>query len=471
MNRPLRFLLYKPIVMLCDVCLVNAAFVVALELYEGSSLLPPINVALNVNRALLVSIAALLTFHLLDLYRDWLRRSLRHVLYSILIAVSMIVLITMGIGFWDRQYAFPRTVLVLAALIQAVLLCLYRMQMRRMYRCWFGDRRTVVIAESEEDAWSVVQKFVEHDVGLYRLQGYLLRSDLEAPYPELDSAETIVLGQSLHQKEDIILHCFNSKKEVLVVPKLSELTLFGAEAREVDDLLVLGIQPHRLNAVEAFLKRMFDFVASIALLLALTPLLLVVSVAIRLTSRGPIFYRQERIGKGGQVFEVLKFRTMIENAERHSGPVLASEHDPRVTEVGRLLRALRIDELPQLINVIRGEMSLVGPRPERPYFVENFEVAFPAYQLRHAVKPGITGLAQVMGRYRTTAESKLNFDLLYIYNYSLLLDLKIVLQTLRVVLQGEPVARGKTIERRIPLTLDRLRKIEEIVEPGSSQTD
>jgi lipopolysaccharide/colanic/teichoic acid biosynthesis glycosyltransferase len=191
-----------------------------------------------------------------------------------------------------------------------------------------------------------------------------------------------------------------------------------------------------------------------------------VSLIIRLTSRGPVLYRQVRIGRGGAPFQVLKFRTMVDNAERHSGPVLARERDPRVTEFGRVLRALRIDELPQIFNVIRGEMSLVGPRPERPYFVAHFQETLPAYELRHAVKPGITGLAQVMGRYRTTAESKLNFDLLYIYNYSLLLDVKILLQTVRVVLQGD-----SSVMRAATHTLTRIRPIEEIPQPGSSQTD
>ena len=196
-----------------------------------------------------------------------------------------------------------------------------------------------MIGECEEDAWSVMQKFEEHDVGLYRMQDCLLRRDLWPPYAELDAAETVVLSQGLEEKEDIILHCFRCKKEVLVVPNLSELTLFGAEAREVDDMLILGIKPHRLNPAEELLKRSVDLVASSGLLLFSSPIFCLVAIAVRLSSPGPVFYRQERIGVGGKPFRVLKFRTMTVDAEKHSGTVFASEHDPRITEVGRLLRA------------------------------------------------------------------------------------------------------------------------------------
>jgi exopolysaccharide biosynthesis polyprenyl glycosylphosphotransferase len=452
---------------------VNAGFMSAFLLRRHYLLSPHANISSYLNLAALVSLTTLLIFQLLDLYRDWLRRSLRHVLYSIIIAVAMTLLTTMSLGFWARQFAFPRSVLILAALIQVLLLCGYRIQMRNMYRRLFGNRSTIVIGECEEDAFQVLQKFIEHDVGLYRMQGYLLRSDLQPPYLELEDAETIVLSQNLQQKEEIILHCFRKKKEVLVVPNLAELTLFGAESREVDDLLIFGIRPHRLNPAEELLKRAFDLVVSSTLLLLTSPIVLIVSIAVRVTSAGPVLYRQERIGRGGNSFHVLKFRTMVIDAEKYSGPVLASEEDPRITEVGRLLRATRIDELPQILNVIKGEMSLIGPRPERPYFVRRFENELAAYELRHAFKPGITGLAQVMGRYGTTVESKLHFDLLYIYNYSLLLDLKILLQTVRVVLQGEQASglKIKTAPLLARGAFARIAKIEEIAEPTGSQAD
>ena len=164
-----------------------------------------------------------------------------------------------------------------------------------------------------------------------------------------------------------------------------------------------------------------------------------VSLFIKLESRGPVIYRQVRTGLGGQEFEMLKFRSMSDDAERN-GPQWAQKSDPRVTRVGRAIRLLRIDELPQLFNVLKGEMSFIGPRPERPVFNETLEKEIPLYNLRHLVRPGITGWAQVMRPYGASVEDareKLQYDLYYIKNYSVLLDIGIVFKTLRVVLLGK----------------------------------
>ena len=476
MSRPMRPLLLSPIVIALDVLLINAGFLLSFLLWWNHLLARRQNISAYLELIVVISLATVVTFHLMDLYRDWLRRSLRHVIYSIIIAVGMTLLTTMALGFWSRHFAFPRSVLLTAGILQIGLISAYRVQMRRLYRRWFGNRKTIVIADSEPCAWNIARKFEEHSHSLYSIEGYVLGRNLEPPYPELQDPETVVLAEGLEGKEEIILHCFRQHKEVLVVPNLSELTLFGAEAREIDDVLIFGIQPHRLNPAEELLKRSFDLIASSAALLITSPILLLVSLLVRLTSKGPVLFHQERIGKGGDLFRVLKFRTMVSDAERHSGPVLALERDPRITRFGRFLRATRIDELPQLFNVIKGDMSLVGPRPERAYFVEQFEKELPAYELRHAVKPGLTGLAQVVGRYGTTVESKLRFDLLYIYNYSLLLDVKILLQTVRVVLQREQAAglemvKSPADKRTRKTAIDRIRHIDGIVEQTNSQAD
>ncbi len=473
MNRPVRFILYKPIVIALDVLLVNAGFLFAFYMRWGHLATRPQNLRAYQHLAVLISVVTVIAFHLLDLYRDWLRRSLRHVVYSIIIATAMTLLATMALGFWGRQFAFPRSVLVLASIIQIVFVSTYRMQMRRLYRRWFGNRPTVVVAESQDAGLVVAGKFQDQSRGLYAIEQCLRRSELKPPYSELDHAQTVVLSQGVEGKNDIVLHCFRQNKEVLVVPNLSELTVFGAETREVDDLLIFGIQPHRLNPAEELLKRSMDLLGSLTLLLISSPVLLLVAVLVPLTSKGSALFRQERVGANGKAFHILKFRTMVANAERNSGPVLASESDPRITALGRFLRATRIDELPQLFNVLKGDMSLVGPRPERAFFVEQFEREFPAYELRHAVKPGLTGLAQVVGRYSTTVERKLHFDLLYIYNYSLLLDLKILLQTIRVVLQREQAAglTLKTMPRRPPEHLAGIPRVHDAMKQASSSND
>lgn len=186
-------------------------------------------------------------------------------------------------------------------------------------------------------------------------------------------------------------------------------------------------------------KRFFDVLASIFLILPTLPLLVATALAIKLDSPGPVFFRQDRVGRGGRVFKVWKFRSMFLNAEVN-GAVWAKKSDPRVTRVGGIIRVLRIDELPQLWNIFRGEMSLIGPRPERPEFVRELSANIPYYNIRHSVLPGITGWAQVNYRYGASVEDalhKLEYDLYYIKNMSILLDLKIILRTIGVVLFGE----------------------------------
>ena len=162
--------------------------------------------------------------------------------------------------------------------------------------------------------------------------------------------------------------------------------------------------------------------------------MLITAVMIKLDSKGPVLYSQERVGLYGKTFFVHKFRSMKQDAEAKCGPVLAAEGDPRITKFGRFMRATRLDELPQLFNVLKGEMSIVGPRPERPFFVKQFIAQKPEYDYRHNVKPGITGLAQIAGKYNTSAYDKLIYDLLYIQDVSVKTDLMIMLQTFKVLL-------------------------------------
>ena len=186
-------------------------------------------------------------------------------------------------------------------------------------------------------------------------------------------------------------------------------------------------------------KTLMDyFLSSIALIISL-PIIALIALAIKIDSRGPIFYRQERAGRNGRVFKLLKFRSMTSDAEKETGPVWADENDERITRVGKIIRKLRLDEIPQMVNVFRGEMSFVGPRPERPHFVEPLKDEIPFYEKRLAVKPGITGWAQVeypYGASKKDALEKLKYDLYYIKNMSVLFDLSIIFRTIRIVLFG-----------------------------------
>ena len=193
---------------------------------------------------------------------------------------------------------------------------------------------------------------------------------------------------------------------------------------------------HRSKWID-LVKRALDLAAGIVGLAASMPIMIVVALVVRLESKGPIIFRQTRVGRMGKCFEVLKFRSMNVDAEKANGAQWASENDPRVTRIGRFLRKYRLDELPQFINVIRGEMSFVGPRPERPFFVEELRKTIPYYDERHSVRPGLTGWAQVQYAYGSSIEdayNKLEYDLFYLQNMSLTFDLAIIFQTIRIVL-------------------------------------
>jgi sugar transferase (PEP-CTERM system associated) len=264
---------------------------------------------------------------------------------------------------------------------------------------------------------------------------------------------------SLAKKEkvnEIVVAVENRRGGVFPIRQLLECKLNGIKVsdmasffeRELCQIRVDSLQPSWLVFGQGFnqgdlrtsIKRVFDLGASTALLLFTLPIMVIAALLIYLEDGRPIFYRQERVGKDGKSFMVFKFRSMRRDAEQAGMPVWASENDPRTTRVGHWLRKLRIDELPQILNVLKGEMSFVGPRPERPYFVQQLSKEIPYYDARHTVKPGITGWAQVRYQYGASVEdaiSKLQFDLYYVKNNSLFLDILILIETVQVVLFGK----------------------------------
>ncbi len=251
----------------------------------------------------------------------------------------------------------------------------------------------------------------------------------------VDKADNIYLTSSLSKrvKDRIINYCILKDKRVFVIPETYEIAMRKSEMTQIGDIPLFAIESFRLTEAQNIIKRFMDIMLSMIGILLTLPIMLFAVIRIKLEDRGPVFYRQIRSGLNGKEFGVIKFRSMVVDAEKHTGAVFASENDPRITKVGNLMRATRIDEIPQFFNVLMGSMSIIGPRPERPQFVEAFSRELPEYSSRLAVKPGITGLAQVMGNYTTSAENKAKFDLVYIRDYSLLLDIKILFKTVQVV--------------------------------------
>ncbi|MEN8209536.1 MAG: sugar transferase [Candidatus Fermentibacteria bacterium] len=226
---------------------------------------------------------------------------------------------------------------------------------------------------------------------------------------------------------------------IKVLPDLFDVVAGHVHSTQIMGQPFMEILPERLSFWQKIVKVFIDYFVSFFVLLLGLPLWILLAVLLKLDSKGPVFYRQERVGKGGRIFRVFKFRSMVNDAEKRSGPVWAGRNDSRITRIGRFLRKSRLDEIPQLLNVLRGEMSIVGPRPERPVFVEELRKMYPFYQKRLTIKPGLTGWAQVKLEYDTDMESvanKLRYDFFYIENQSIFLDLEILARTLKVVLTG-----------------------------------
>jgi len=265
---------------------------------------------------------------------------------------------------------------------------------------------------------------------------------LEEVVRKLGIRETI-LAPAPNEREQvpiIISRLANLRVGIKILPDLTD-TLYGqVRTAQVRGVPLIEVFPDILSPWERSLKRFLDIIVSLCVLVIGFPFLALIALAIRLDSKGPILYVQKRVGRGGQIFTLYKFRSMVQDAEARTGPVWAGKNDPRITRVGRILRKLHLDEIPQLINVLKGDMSLVGPRPERPAFVDEFRTAIPLYERRLNVKPGITGWAQVKHKYDeslTDVMDKLRYDLFYLENMSLALDLKIIFSTMGIVIRGK----------------------------------
>ena len=249
--------------------------------------------------------------------------------------------------------------------------------------------------------------------------------------------ETCILGDiPSHERNVLVKYCFERNIRCYCSPKISDIMLMSAEKIHMFDTPLLLMRNRGLTVEEAFVKRVLDIAVSILLTIVLSPVLLLIAVLVKCYDGGPVFYRQNRLTKDGKVFQIIKFRSMSVDSEKN-GARLAAKGDRRVTPVGRVIRKIHFDELPQLFNIIKGDMSIVGPRPERPEIAAQYEKEIPEFSYRLKMKAGLTGYAQVYGKYNTKPYDKLKLDLTYIENYSLWLDFQLVAATVKVIFQKE----------------------------------
>jgi exopolysaccharide biosynthesis polyprenyl glycosylphosphotransferase len=441
---------FQIILIAVDIGLVHLGYILAFWFrYLGE--FPEANFPSYVKLIPWISLWALALFMIYGLYNTAYRRWV-DIFASIIWVSGFIVAGNTALSFMLRQFAFPRTVLALGFVLHILLLSLWRYRVWKYAKKLHGQKGTVVIGKLRE-AQMMAEKIKKSAPDLYRILGVV------APDVKTHRTESImfpVLGRlecltgifqeyaprmvficpdlAKEDKLNIINTSIKYNCEINLIPDFYEVLVAQARVHQVDDFPVLYMNNFMLSSSDRIMKRLVDFTIALAGLIILAPLMLVIALGIKLDSSGPVFFKQERVGRKGKIFYLYKFRTMVHDAEKLSGPVLSSDDDNRVTRVGRFLRHTRMDELPQFINVIRGEMSIIGPRPERPFFVEQFNESIEGYDFRHQLPGGITGLAQVSGKYSTTAEDKLRFDLLYTKNYSPLTDLQILFHTLKVLL-------------------------------------
>ena len=250
--------------------------------------------------------------------------------------------------------------------------------------------------------------------------------------------QAVIIGDiSAVKRNDMLKYCYANRIRAYVIPKISDIILMGADMIHVFDSPFLLSKGYALSFDQRFWKRALDLIIAIPMLIAASPFMLITAAAIKLYDKGPVFYKQVRCTIQEKEFYIYKFRSMIVNAESDGVAMLARENDKRITPVGRFIRATRIDELPQLFNIIKGDMSFVGPRPERPEIMKEYCEEMPEFTFRTRVKAGLTGYAQVYGKYNTTPYDKLKLDLFYIENYSLWTDIKLILMTVKTVLKKE----------------------------------
>lgn len=420
-------------VMLVDLSIVCVSIASALAIQFGLDIPDRVVwVVLRVTPVVLVT--AGIVYWIFGLHRSY-TRPLTESLALIAMASLVLTVLTMAFAYGTRYHSYPRRVVVTSGAIQVVVLAVSRAAFcwrRRNGTC----KRVLLVSDGSVDD-QVAAEFALNYAGANacELVAVCSSSQLLDVSGLTGPVDALCIGQSVPRDsvERLVEWAQRTGKDVYLVPKFVDILLSRSSTGQIGDVPLFRLERLGLSPTEAAIKRLMDLIfATIGLVLTL-PLYPLIAAAILIDSGWPVFYLQERVGQGGRLFEVLKFRTMVRDAERDTGPVLATAGDHRTTRVGRLLRACRLDELPQFINILSGDMSFVGPRPERPMFVEAFRQEIPLYAYRHVVKPGLTGLAQVSANYSTPVRNKLRYDLMYISHYSLLLDLQILAQTVAVL--------------------------------------
>ena len=355
-----------------------------------------------------------------------------NLLYSAYIAALLSSIILLALPYVAIGAQLSKKIALLNFFLSIVLLPFWLTLSRKIFFRFRPPLSAVLITDDEEGEAVVLDK-VNRYSDKYRVDAIISPSDRNIEQV-ISAHKAVVLGKlGTIDKAMFLRMCASMEKPVLIRPDYTDIMLSTSQSEQFDDLMMIAVNKFGLTGGQRVVKRMGDLGFGILALIPALPVILLCALLIFLQDGHNPFFSQKRLTRGGREYNVHKLRTMIPDAEKHVGPVLAEKDDPRITKIGRILRSLRLDELPQLFNIIKGDMSVVGPRPERQYFYDEYTKTIPEFAHRLAVKGGLTGMAQVWGRYSTDPYEKLMLDLLYIQSYSLMLDVKLIIETIRVV--------------------------------------
>ena len=364
-------------------------------------------------------------------YKKW------NVIYSQILALVIVNVITyLQIALIDKRF-HSLTLMGGILVTEIIVAVIWAFAFQFIYSRLF-PRRHMLLVYGERPIFHLMQKISTRE-DKYQICNIIhYEEGVDEIMRLVDQYDAIIIGDiPAHERNQLLKRCFGQGLRTYTVPKISDIINRSSDDLNLFDTPLLLSRNEDLKIEQLFAKRMMDVVCSFLGLLISSPFFLIIAFLIKATDRGPVFYKQIRLTRNGKEFEIYKFRTMIQDAEKDGHARLASEHDDRILPVGRFLRATRLDELPQLINVLKGEMSMVGPRPERPELAAEIEKELPEFPYRLKVKAGLTGYAQIYGKYNTTAYDKLKLDLTYIRNYSFFLDLKLMIMTPKIMLMKE----------------------------------
>ena len=364
-------------------------------------------------------------------YKKW------NVIYSQILALVIVNVITyLQIALIDKRF-HSLTLMGGILVTEIIVAVIWAFAFQFIYSRLF-PRRHMLLVYGERPIFHLMQKISTRE-DKYQICNIIhYEEGVDEIMRLADQYDAIIIGDiPAHERNQLLKRCFGQGIRTYTVPKISDIINRSSDDLNLFDTPLLLSRNEDLKIEQLFAKRMMDVVCSFFGLLISSPFFLIIAFLIKATDRGPVFYKQIRLTRNGKEFEIYKFRTMIQDAEKDGHARLASEHDDRILPVGRFLRATRLDELPQLINVLKGEMSMVGPRPERPELAAEIEKELPEFPYRLKVKAGLTGYAQIYGKYNTTAYDKLKLDLTYIRNYSFFLDLKLMIMTPKIMLMKE----------------------------------